>query len=266
MVETKMGAGSIQRSLLVAAIVIGRNEGERLRNCLASLKDAVGLIVYVDSGSTDDSIAIACELDAEVVKLDMDKPFSAARARNAGFKRALKLDQDIRFMQFVDGDCIVQPHWIQQAECFLDNHPEYAAVCGRRREMYPENSIYNEICDIEWAVVPGDAKSCGGDVMMRTTALQDAGGYRDTLIAGEEPELCVRLRQFDWKIYVLNEEMTLHDAAILKFSQWWMRMKRGGWAYAAGNHLHGRAPEYHWIRQSIQAWIWGALPFVSTLR
>ena len=42
---------------------------------------------------------------------------------------------------------------------------------------------------------PGPGTPLGGDVVMRTAALAAAGGYRDSLIAGEEPELALRLRR-----------------------------------------------------------------------
>ena len=93
--------------------------------------------------------------------------------------------------------------------------------------------------------------------MMRIDALEAAGGYRDDLIAGEEPELCVRLRAAGWKIWRLDHEMTLHDAAMLHFSQWWRRQMRSGYAFAQGAKLHGRAPERHWVWESRRALIWG---------
>lgn len=95
--------------------------------------------------------------------------------------------------------------------------------------------------------------------MMRTDALAAVGGYRATLIAGEEPELCVRLRQRGWKIYRLDHEMTLHDAAMTRFSQWWRRTVRGGHAYAEGTMLHGAPPERHWVRETARAAVWGGV-------
>jgi len=53
--------------------------------------------------------------------------------------------------------------------------------------------------------------------------------------------------------------MTLHDANILHFSQWWKRSVRAGHAYAEGASLHGAAPEYHWVAESRRTFIWGAL-------
>lgn len=243
----------------VGLVAIGRNEGDRLRRCLQSVVGVVDRVVYVDSGSTDGSVEMAKSLGVEVVELDLSIPFTAARARNEGFARLLQLNPDIEFVQFVDGDCEVVEGWIEKAQTYLAQNPKFAVVCGRRRERFPEQSIYNRLCDIEWDTPVGEAKACGGDAMMRVEALQQVEGYDPTLIAGEEPELCVRLRQQDWKIFRLDEEMTLHDAQMTKFSQWWKRSQRAGHAYAEGSWLHGKPPERHWVKESRSIWLWGAI-------
>ncbi len=247
-------------------VVIGRNEGERLRVCLQSLVGHVAHVVYVDSGSSDGSVALAQGLGAQVVALDMARPFTAARARNAGWAALLQARPDLRYVQFVDGDCEVLPGWFPAAQVFLQANPQHAVVCGRRRERYPERSVYNRLCDQEWNTPVGNAKACGGDALMRTDALQQVQGYRDSLIAGEEPELCVRLRQQGWLVHRLGVDMTLHDAAITRFGQWWRRTVRGGYAFAEGAWLHGAPPERHWVREARRALLWGlALPVVSLL-
>ena len=238
-------------------VAIGRNEGERLRKCLESLAAQAALVIYVDSGSTDDSIPIARSIGSEVVELDMRTPFTAARARNEGFRYLRDLAPALSYVQFVDGDCEVVDGWLKAAVEFLDAHPRVAAVCGRRRERYPGRSIYNLLCDIEWDVPIGEAKACGGDAMMRIDAFEKAGGYRADLIAGEEPELCVRLRAAGWRVWRLQQEMTLHDAAMSRFGQWWKRTVRGGYAYALGADLHGSPPERSGVRESRSAWFWG---------
>lgn len=136
---------------------------------------------------------------------------------------------------------------------------DVVVVCGRRREEFPNNSIYNRLCDIEWDTPIGEAKACGGDSMMRVTALKKVGGFNPTLIAGEEPELCVRLRQAGGRILRIDAEMTLHDAQITRLSQWWKRSLRGGHAYAEGSWLHGSSPEKHWVQESRRIWFWGLL-------
>lgn len=241
----------------IGVVVIGRNEGERLQKCLSSTIGQVQCVVYVDSGSTDGSLDMARDLGAAVVMLDLAIPFTAARARNAGFLQLQLLEPQIEYVQFVDGDCEVVNGWFAVAACFLDKEPGIAAVFGRRRERYPDRSIYNMLCDFEWNTAVGESKSCGGDVLMRVGALRDSGGYRESLIAGEEPELCVRLRSRGWRIWRIDVEMTLHDAALIRFGQWWKRTLRGGHAFAEGAFLHGAPPERHWVRESHRAWLWG---------
>jgi GT2 family glycosyltransferase len=249
----------------LGVVAIGRNEGDRLIQCLQSVIGRAVAVVYIDSGSTDGSLERVRSLgDAhreappvEILSLDLSIPFTAARARNAGFKHLLHLHPDLELVQSVDGDCEIVEGWLEQATQFLSEHPDAAVVCGRRRERFPERSPYNRLCDIEWNTLIGEAKACGGDALMRITAFQQVNGYNPTLIAGEEPELCVRLRQANWKIWRIDAEMTLHDAQMLHFTQWWRRSVRSGHAFAEGAWLHGQPPERHWVRECRSIWLWG---------
>lgn len=251
-------------SPIVDAVVIGRNEAQRLAECLQSLRGQVRHLVYVDSGSDDGSPEAARAAGAEVVDLDLSRPFTAARARNAGLDRLDSRTCD--FVQLVDGDCTVDAGWVKTATGFLLDNEGVAVACGRRREQFPEASVYNRLCDREWDTPIGETPACGGDALMRLQAVRDVGGYRETLIAGEEPELCLRLRAKGWSVWRLDAEMTTHDARILRFSQWWQRTRRAGYAYAEGAALHGAAPERHWVAETRRALIWGAaLPLALIL-
>jgi GT2 family glycosyltransferase len=248
----------------IGLVAIGRNEGQRLRQCLLSVLGKVGCIVYVDSGSTDGSVEMARSLGVEVVELDRTIPFTAARARNAGWMHLQQIHPHLQFVQFVDGDCEVAEGWLERAQQELEDRPELAVVCGRRRESFPQASIYNRLCDIEWNTPVGEALACGGDSMMRMAALQQVDGFSPTLIAGEEPELCVRLRQKGWKVLRADAEMTRHDARMTHFGQWWKRSLRSGHAFAEGAWLHGKPPERHWVRETRSARLWGAIvPLVA---
>jgi len=242
----------------VAIVAIGRNEGERLKRCLLSLPREI-LAVYVDSGSTDGSNEFARSIGIEVVELDMTIPFTAARARNVGWRQIELLDPSLNFIQFVDGDCELDPNWLAEAINALNADDALAAVFGRRRERHPDASIYNLMCDDEWNTPIGLAESCGGDALFRLNALQAAGGYNDTLIAGEEPDLCLRLRQKGWKLKRLDAEMTLHDAAITSFRAFWKRTERSGYAYAEHVWRHGRRAIPSWRRQLFGITLWGLL-------
>lgn len=248
----------------VGIVAIGRNEGDRLKRCLRSAIAQSDRIVYVDSGSTDDSIAFAESLGVQVVNLDTSIPFTAARARNEGIERLVDTWSDIEYVQVLDGDCEFDPEWISVAFDFLQNHEEAAVVCGRRRERDPGASKYNHLCDLEWDTQIGVARSCGGDAMFLLKALREVGGYNPTVIAGEEPELCVRIRSAGYTVHRIDHEMTLHDASMTKFSQYWKRAKRAGHAYAQGADMHGAPPERHCVKQTRSAIVWGLiLPIIA---
>ena len=212
----------------VGIVAIGRNEGERLHRCLNSVIGRGLTLVYVDSGSTDGGIELARDLGVEVVELDLSRPFSAARARNEGFERLCQINPEIRVVQFVDGDCEVIDGWLDRALRTLEDHPDVAVVCGRRRERFPEQTVYNHLADLEWDSPIGEAKACGGDALMRVAAVQEAGGYNPGIIAAEDDEICLRMRGKGWRVLRIDCDMTLHDMAMTRFGQWWRRELRGG--------------------------------------
>lgn len=246
-----------------AIVIIGRNEGERLKRCLASLP-ARAHRIYVDSGSTDGSQDHARGLDVTVVDLDRTSGFTAARARNAGLAVVRQSATLPEFVQMIDGDCELDSCWINKAISALQAEPGLAVVFGRRRERFPERSVYNQQCDDEWNVPVGYAASCGGDALFRLAALTAVGDYNADLIAGEEPDLCLRLSRAGWKIKRLDAEMTLHDAALTRFSQWWRRARRSGHAYAEHVWRHGAQSIPSWRRQVSSILVWGlAIPLVA---
>lgn len=239
----------------IGTVVIGRNEGERLKRCLKSLSGST--VVYVDSGSTDGSAQWAHQSGVELVELGTDVPFTAGRARNAGFQKLAQIEPNLLYVQFVDGDCELVASWFLCATKALENNADVGIVSGLLHERFPLRSVYNWLCSREWQGPIGDIRTCGGIAMMRATAFKAVGGFRDDIIAGEEPELCVRLRAAGWRIWRIDADMALHDAAMTRFSQWWRRATRGGYGFALGSHLHGAAPERHFVWESRRAWLWG---------
>lgn len=217
---------------IMGAVIIGRNEAKRLPVCIASIQDKVDMTIYVDSGSTDGSVTLARDMGCTIVELDHADGFTAARARNAGFARLMEIQPTTQLVQFIDGDCELADGWLNAAVPAISKTPGLGAVCGRRRERYPHASRYNRLCDIEWNTPVGETHSCGGDVLMRADAFAAVGGFKPSLIAGEEPELCYRLRRAGWTVHRIAAEMTLHDAAITRFGQWWQRNRRNGHAIA----------------------------------
>lgn len=248
----------------MGVVVIGRNEGERLRRCLASGVRESGHLLYVDSGSADGSPALAKSLGVDTLELDPGKPFSAARARNEGIAWLCARAPGLSYVQIVDGDCELHAGWLKCAAEFFDAHPDIAVVSGRLRERNPGASVYNLVCSLQWELPTGEVGNCGGIAMLRVSAFQQAGGFRVDLIAGEEPELCLRLLRGGWRIWRLTQEMAVHDSAMSRFDQWWLRELRNGHAYAEGVALHGAPPERHYFRELRSTLLWGVLlPLVA---
>ncbi|MDX2034417.1 MAG: glycosyltransferase [Blastocatellia bacterium] len=214
----------------LSVVIIGRNEGARLVRCIESVRamraPAGGIeIIYVDSDSTDGSPERARELGARVIVVHPERP-SAALGRNAGWRAA-----NAPLILFLDGDTILHPEFVAEAaKAFAD--PKVAVVWGHRREVHPENSIYNRVLDLDWVYPPGPSEFCGGDALMRRDILAGVNGYDETLIAGEEPEMCRRIRTRGFVIQHLDLPMTGHDLAITRWSQYWRRAFRAGHAYA----------------------------------
>lgn len=215
-------------SIGIGAVVIGRNEGARLIACMDSLIPGCSTVIYVDSGSVDGSVKAATQRGVQVVELELRKPFTAARARNAGFQRLREVDNRLKYIQFVDGDCEVFQGWLMAAESFLDQHPDIAVVCGNRIERHPTASVYNNMCAREWNTPAGEAHASGGDFMIRANVFQEVGGFADEQVAHEEPELCGRLRKAGFRIWKIDKDMTLHDAAMNSLGQFYSRNRRAG--------------------------------------
>ncbi len=215
---------------VLSVVIIGRNEGLRLERCLRSVREMKNPggeveVIYVDSASTDNSIQLAGSFGARVLSVNPPRP-TAAIGRNAGWRAA-----SASIVLFLDGDTILHPEFVLSSlPAFKDS--SVVAVWGHRREIHPEQSWYNRILDLDWIYKPGLTEFCGGDVLFRRSALVEVDGYDEGLIAGEEPEMCRRLRGKGYQILHVDCPMTGHDLAMTRFAQYWKRATRAGYAYA----------------------------------
>lgn len=239
----------------IGFVIIGRNEGQRLATCIASVIEQADLAVYVDSGSVDDSVSLARGHGIPAIELDPARPFTAARARNAGLAWLTERFPTLPYVHFIDGDCELIDGWSARALSAIAAEPDLAAVCGRRRERQPRATPYQWLCDREWDTPVGLAETVGGDALFRVEPLLATGGFSDEMIAGEEPDLCHRVRSQGWRIRRISGDMTLHDAAMTRFSQWWQRNRRSGYATAEALALRGRAEPRLW-RSVISNTVW----------
>jgi len=248
----------------IGIVVIGRNEGERLRSCLAALPLDLCPVVYVDSGSTDGSLQLAMAFGARGVALDMSLPFTAGRARNEGLRALLAMAPDVEFVQFIDGDCTLMPRWLDAAGDAMAADPRRAVVIGQLSERQPDASVYNRLCALEWASPPGDLRdygALGGIMLVRVSAFRAVGGFNPQVIAGEDSEFGVRCGLAGHVVTKLGRIMAVHDADIRSFAQWWKRAVRSGHAIGQRARLNGDGPLHDCRRDLRSALAWGlALP------
>lgn len=241
----------------VGVVVIGRNEGKRLELALASA--LAYPCIYVDSGSSDGSLSRARNRGVEI--LSLSPPYSAAKARNAGFSHLTECHPELRYVQFLDGDCELCPRWVDDAkQAFMEHH--VSAVTGTLLERAPEKTVYNRLCQMEWKGKSGLGDYFAGVVMLHVQAVREGGYYNPLVIAGEDSEFSVRLRKLGHRLMRIDRPMAWHDADMRYFSQWVTRTVRSGHAIAERYDLHGSE-----CRQEMRSTlVWGAfLPILSCL-
>ncbi len=249
----------------LSVVIIGRNEGERLERCICSAQGMRGWtpeeIFYVDSGSTDGSLELASRLGATVLPLPPG-PFTAARARNFGWRNSTG-----GVILFLDGDTILDEAFPLAALASLQEDAMNAAAWGHRREMCPCLSVYVRVLDLDWVYPPGESLFFGGDVLVRRAALEAVNGFDESLIAGEEPEMCRRMRNLGWRIQHIDAPMTLHDLAITRFSQYWRRSQRAGYAFASVSSRFRNTADPFWAsdarRNRTRGLFWMLSPVVA---
>jgi GT2 family glycosyltransferase len=225
----------------VGVVIIGRNEGEHLVRALGSIGAQAGAVAYADSESTDDSVAIVRERFPATLVVEMraaERPLSPSRGRNEGYAALRRRLPELRYVQFLDGDCELDPRWLSTAAGYLEAHPEVGVVAGRLRERNRDRNAFHRLADMEWDQPAGEVNDMGGIMMVRVDAWERVGGQNPDIPAAEEREFCWRVIDAGYKVLRLADDMALHDIDMASLVEWWTRSVRTGHAYAQGWWVH----------------------------
>lgn len=243
----------------IGVVIIGRNEGKHLKECLIPLAGQKSPILYVDSASSDNSVAIARQSGVEVLQLDASCPMSPAIARNSGAKRILELNPHLQYIQFVDGDTVLEKNWLSEGQKIFKERNDVAIVSGDLKEKNDTSSIYKQVSSMEWMRHPGEIQHCGGNCMVRATIFRNVKGFNTDILSGEDTEFCLRIRRLRWKIFHTPQIMGVHNSHVDTFPTFWKRSMRTGYAYQQISQMYINDPEKLFVKENRSNWIFGGL-------
>jgi glycosyltransferase involved in cell wall biosynthesis len=119
----------------ITLCMIVKNEADRLPACLAAARDCVDEMIVLDTGSTDDTAAIARDLGAEVYDYVWTNDFSAARNVSLGYGTG-------DWILVLDADEIMIPAEMAAIAPLL-TQPDLLVVNFLRQEVGAEQSPYS---------------------------------------------------------------------------------------------------------------------------
>lgn len=197
---------------MISVIVIGKNEGARLATCLSCAQRALRMLsyelIYVDSRSADNSIAVAKAHGARCFTLE-EADTTAGLGRFVGTQAAHG-----EYLLFLDGDMQLQPGFVERAMMKMAAEG-YDGACGIREDHYVRSGEVISInknyfqCTRE-RIVP----EFGGAIFLKAEALSACGGWSPDTIACEEAELHARLKAAGRRIVELPIPMIIHCDAV----------------------------------------------------
>ena len=169
---------------MISVIVIGKNEGERLEACLTSAQRALRMLsyelIYVDSHSTDDSLAIARAHGARCF-LPEETDTTAGLGRYIGTQAAHG-----EYLLFLDGDMQLQQGFVERAMLRVAAGG-CDGVCGIRTDHYMKDGKVVSVCENYFGCTQERvAPEFGGAIFLTAQALERCGGWATDTVACEE--------------------------------------------------------------------------------
>lgn len=181
---------------LLSVVVVGLNEAERIGQCIDSIKAAVGdipdtEIVYVDSGSLDDTVSIALSKGVRVFQLGKTQLPSPAAGRYVG-----SVVTRGRFIMFVDGDTQIAPGWSESAIELMKHDTSVVMFSGTFRASHgSQKGSLARVGDL--GVIKPVYRTSGSNApILSRDALEAVGNWNPFVRCREEEDLAIRLRHY----------------------------------------------------------------------
>lgn len=248
---------SVKDRYFLSVVIIGRNEGRRLPALFDSLPRGADIEwIYVDSQSTDNSVALALQQGAKVYIVDEESVYAPGTGRYIGTREAQG-----RWILYLDGDMVLRREFclfLERLKTAEDDLPQQVAgFVGKTCNHYlDENDSVVEITDCvvlperEMGPVENWGKPAGyhgGAVVYRHKCVLDAGNWNPAVYQLEEIDLYSRVRARDELVMAVNLPMVDHftpylslmEKIKLNFLPYW----RGKKLFGAGQVVAARAKE-----------------------
>lgn len=164
--------------------------------CALAQSDPAERIVIVDDGSPDASFALAQKLAAAhpTVTAVQRPNGGAGAARNTGLARATT-----DFVLFLDADDRLLPDAIALHLAEFARHPGAVMIYGSNHRIMADGTRFGESLNREVTITRADlamhATPCPSQCLYRRDALLKAGGFNESLRAGEDVDLNLRLTE-----------------------------------------------------------------------
>lgn len=196
----------------LSVCVIGRNEAANLPALFASLaplrRRLPGLeLVFVDSASTDDSVAIARSFCDVIVRMPDAADACAALNRYWG-----TLACSGEYVLYLDGDMQLEAHFVTEVERLIDEGT-VDGIVGDYTDVFPDGGIRAKA--LGRRLRPGPASHFGGAVVLRRATVLKVGNWNPRLFAWEENELYTRMVVHGHQVQYVARPMVRHLTARL---------------------------------------------------
>lgn len=198
--------------MTISIIIKTLNEEQNIAACLEAVfahsDGHVSEIIVADSGSSDQTIAIAQQFPVMIVQLQPPAKAGCGIGAQLGYQYAKG-----EFICLLDGDMELAPDFLSSAMAYLQANSTYGGVTGHVLEKQLDSLEYQRRSKRQNIENPaGRIDRMNGGGLYRRKALEMCGYLSDrNLHAYEELDLGLRLQKNNWLLHRLDIPFVSHS-------------------------------------------------------